>query len=72
MAMVEGRKCGNIISPNPNTITASENLGVELSRLMVANVSTAVIAPLIAIILLALRPLVGITVESLIVLSVGD
>ncbi len=110
LAMIGGGKCGNVISPNPNTIAASENFGVELSSLMAANIIpalvglivtvllvkllvnkgekvteviaednqedlpsffAAVIGPVVAIILLALRPLVGITVDPLIALPVG-
>lgn len=110
LAMIGGGKCGNVVSPNPNTIAASENFGVELSSLMGANVIAAlfglvatvllvkllvnkgekvtevveqhkqedlpsffaaIIGPLVAIILLALRPLVGITVDPLIALPVG-
>lgn len=109
-AMIGGGKCGNIISPNPNTISAAENFGVELSSLMVANLIpaivglittvivvkfltkkgeviqeaaveenqeelpsffAAIIGPLVAIILLSLRPLVGITVDPLIALPIG-
>lgn len=109
-AMIGGGKCGNIISPNPNTIAAAENFGVELSSLMAANfipaiagliatvlivkllvhkgeVATevveemseadlpsffaAVIGPLVAIFLLALRPIAGIAIDPLIALPVG-
>ena len=42
-AMIGGGKCGNIISPNPNTISAAENFGVELSSLMVANLIPAIV-----------------------------
>ncbi|MEG0951877.1 MAG: GntP family permease [Niameybacter sp.] len=109
-AMIGGGKCGNIISPNPNTISAAENFGVELSTLMFANFIpvlaglmatvivvkfltkkgeliqeavveenqetlpsffAAIIGPLVAIILLSLRPLVGITVDPLIALPIG-
>ncbi|HAX72971.1 MAG TPA: gluconate:proton symporter [Firmicutes bacterium] len=109
-AMIGGGKAGNIISPNPNTIAASENFGVELSSLMAANVVpaivglvmtvvivrflvkkgdaihdvtdetngeelpsffAAVVGPLVAIILLALRPIAGISVDPLIALPVG-
>ena len=110
LAMIGGGKCGNVVSPNPNTIAASENFGVELSSLMGANVVgalvglvvtvflvkllvnkgekvkevveqhkqedlpsffAAILGPLVAIILLALRPLAGITVDPLIALPVG-
>ena len=110
-AMIGGGKAGNIISPNPNTIAASENFGVELSSLMAANVIPAivglivtviiasmlakkfkankveeieevdntdlpsffasVIGPLVAIFLLALRPIAGISIDPLIALPIG-
>ena len=38
IAMVGGGKCGNIISPNPNTIIAAENFGADLSSVMFYNV----------------------------------
>ncbi len=42
LAMIGGGKSGNIISPNPNTIAASQNFGVELSSLMGANIVPAI------------------------------
>ncbi|WP_042276209.1 GntP family permease [[Clostridium] dakarense] len=112
LAMIGGGKAGNIISPNPNTISAAENFGVDLSSLMAANIIpaivglivtvilasmlakkfkgtkievvkedhdnlelpsffAAIIGPLVAILLLALRPIVGIAVDPLIALPVG-
>ena len=112
LAMVGGGKAGNIISPNPNTIAASENFGVELSSLMAANIipaivglivtvvlatllakknkgekielndsddnnqelpsfATAIIGPVVTIILLALRPIAGIAIDPLIALPIG-
>jgi GntP family gluconate:H+ symporter len=112
LAVVGGGKAGNIISPNPNTIAASENFGVELSSLMAANIipaivglivtvvlatllakknkgekielndsddnnqelpsfATAIIGPVVTIILLALRPIAGIAIDPLIALPVG-
>ncbi|MGL5785791.1 MAG: SLC13 family permease, partial [Bacteroidales bacterium] len=41
--MVGGGKCGNIISPNPNTIIAAENFGAELSSVMFVNLIPAII-----------------------------
>ncbi|MGL5675948.1 MAG: GntP family permease [Cellulosilyticaceae bacterium] len=111
-AMIGGGKAGNIISPNPNTISAAENFGVELSSLMAANIIAAlaglimtvivvktltkkgekveevvveqdesqealpsffaaIIGPVVAIFLLALRPIAGIAVDPLIALPVG-
>lgn len=113
LAMIGGGKCGNVISPNPNTIAAAENFGVDLSSLMAANIVpaifglvmtiivakilakkytgekieiqleenevheelpsflSAIIGPVVAIILLLLRPLMGITIDPLIALPVG-
>ena len=114
LAMIGGGKAGNIISPNPNTISAAENFGVNLSSLMGANIIpaivgfivtvilatilakkfkgtveisqeledttvdknlpsffTAILGPLVAIILLSLRPLIGIAIDPLIALPVG-
>lgn len=111
LAMIGGGKAGNIVSPNPNTIAAAENFGVELSSLMVANIIpaivglvvtviltsllnkkykgvketkieeveevelpsffAAIIGPVVTIILLSLRPLVGISIDPLIALPVG-
>lgn len=113
LAMIGGGKCGNVISPNPNTIAAAENFGVDLSSLMAANIIpaifglimtiivakmlskkhagadidikieenevqeelpsffAAILGPIVAIALLSLRPLAGITVDPLIALPVG-
>ena len=109
LAMIGGGKCGNLISPNPNTIATATEFKVDLSRLMAANllpavvgllftvvltsvltkrgelvtdaddvdrrqlpsVFTAILGPLVAISLLALRPLCGITVDPLVALPVG-
>ena len=35
LAMIGGGKAGNIISPNPNTIAASEAFGVDLTALLI-------------------------------------
>jgi GntP family gluconate:H+ symporter len=112
LAMIGGGKAGNIISPNPNTIAASEAFGVDLTSLMFKNLvpaifalvmavvlSTllsrkqnsievaqsdietsdaalpgfvqAIIGPLVVIVLLALRPIAGISIDPLIALPVG-
>ena len=115
LAMVGGGKCGNIISPNPNTIIAAENMDAPLSSVMGAGVLPAIVGllvtiyliiplmpnkdlyvknseegemdnegnnklpsfwasiagPLVAIVLLSLRPLAGIVVDPLIALPVG-
>ena len=112
VAMIGGGKAGNIISPNPNTIAASDAFDLPLTDVMMANlvpalvglvvtylvakalvnrgskISTEVIleqssqhgqpsllaaltAPLVAIGLLALRPIAGIAIDPLIALPVG-
>ncbi len=50
MMMIGGGKCGNIISPNPNTIIAAENFGAPLSATMAANLIPAVIGLMFTII----------------------
>lgn len=112
IAMIGGGKCGNIVSPNPNTIIAAENFKADLSSVMFYNILPAIVgllftvfviirlipkkltivgpgqeevtddkqlpsltsslvAPFVTIILLALRPLTGITVDPLIALPIG-
>lgn len=112
LAMIGGGKAGNIISPNPNTIAASEAFQVDLTSLMFRNIIPAlcalavtillasllsrkknglsvtaedlesedrtlpgffqaILGPLVVIVLLALRPLAGITIDPLIALPAG-
>ena len=111
LAMIGGGKAGNIISPNPNTIAASEAFGVDLTSLMMKNIIPAICAlivtvllasllsrkndgcayeesiesdkkelpsfiqailgPVVVIVLLALRPICGISIDPLIALPVG-
>ena len=52
LAMVGGGKCGNIISPNPNTIIAAENFDAPLSSVMLAGVVPAVVGVLIVVYLI--------------------
>ena len=49
LAMVGGGKCGNIMSPNPNTIIAAENFGAPLSSVMLVNVLPAIVGLLIIV-----------------------
>lgn len=51
LAMIGGGKAGNIISPNPNTIAASEAFGVDLTSLMSKNIIPALFALAVTIIL---------------------
>ncbi len=114
IAMIGGGKCGNIISPNPNTIIAAENFGAPLQSVMLANLLPAIIGlavtvwlviplmpkgkamvstvaetdadgngdplpsflgsiagPLLTVLLLALRPLFGITIDPMVALPAG-
>lgn len=112
-AMIGGAKCGNVMSPNPNTIVAAENYGAPLTSVMGAGVVPGIIGlivtvfiivplmpsrenecpdfirdtgaeleklpsfagsiagPLVAIGLMALRPLFGIAIDPLVALPVG-
>ncbi len=49
LAMIGGGKCGNIISPNPNTIIAAENFGAPLSSVMLVNVASTVIGLIVTV-----------------------
>ena len=44
LAMIGGGKAGNIVSPNPNTIAASEAFSVDLTALMIKNIIPAIFA----------------------------
>lgn len=110
LAMIGGGKCGNILSPNPNTIIAAENFDAPLSSVMAAGILPALIGlavtvfviiplmpkgdlmeadvvndkdenlpplwrsllgPIVTIVLLALRPIVGVVIDPMIALPVG-
>lgn len=43
LMMIGGGKCGNIISPNPNTIIAAENFHADLYNVMYANLLPAIL-----------------------------
>ena len=51
LAMTGGGKAGNIISPNPNTIAASEAFEVDLTSLMMQNAIPAVFALAVTVLL---------------------
>lgn len=51
IAMIGGGKAGNIISPNPNTIALSENLGISLTNTMVAGIIPAIFGVIITCII---------------------
>ncbi|MCS0790248.1 SLC13 family permease [Cytobacillus firmus] len=111
LAMIGGGKAGNIMSPNPNAIAASDAFGVPLTSVMAVGILpaifglavtyfiakklvnkgsaildgevevnshtklplfiTAMIAPLVTIILLALRPLFDINIDPMVALPAG-
>lgn len=49
LAMIGGGKCGNILSPNPNTIIAAENFDAPLSSVMAAGILPAIIGLIITV-----------------------
>ena len=49
LALIGGGKCGNIMSPNPNTIIAAENYGAPLSSVMAAGLIPALIGLLVTV-----------------------
>ena len=57
LAMIGGGKCGNILSPNPNTIVAAENFDAPLSSVMAAGILPGVIGLLVTVFVII--PLVG-------------
>ena len=111
VAMIGGGKAGNLMSPNPNAIAASDTFKIPLTSVMVAGIlpavfglaltyflakrltkkgttvsaeevtahtaghypsfAAAISAPVVAIILLALRPIADIKIDPLIALPVG-
>ena len=52
LAMIGGGKCGNILSPNPNTIIAAENFDAPLSSVMAAGVLPAIVGLLVTVFLI--------------------
>ncbi len=114
VALVGGGKSGNVISPNPNTISSASNFDALLSSAMFANIGAALVGiiltfivvrfmiarsktgfdlklsneekksddnmpslfaalsgPIVAIGLLILRPLIGVSIDPIIALPVG-
>lgn len=49
LAMIAGGKCGNIMSPNPNTIIAAENYDATLTSVMGAGVIPGIIGLIVAV-----------------------
>lgn len=51
IAMIGGGKSGNIISPNPNTISAADTFNIPLTSLMMAGIIPAIFGIIISIII---------------------
>lgn len=51
LTMIGGGKAGNIISPNPNTISVAEAFKVDLTSLMIRNLIPAVCALIVTVLL---------------------
>ncbi len=49
IAMIGGGKCGNIVSPNPNAIAASESFGVPLTSVMFAGIIPAIFGIIVTV-----------------------
>lgn len=49
LAIIGGGKCGNIISPNPNTIISAENFDAPLSSVMGAGILPAIVGLLVTV-----------------------
>lgn len=49
LMMIGGGKCGNVISPNPNTIVCAENFNADLYSVMYANLIPAVLGLLFTV-----------------------
>lgn len=49
LAMIGGGKCGNILSPNPNTIIAAENFDAPLSSVMTAGIVPALMGLVVTV-----------------------
>lgn len=57
LAMIGGAKCGNVMSPNPNTIIAAENYNAALPSVMGAGVVPALIGLIVTVyVILPLMP----------------
>ncbi|MEH7369809.1 GntP family permease [Priestia megaterium] len=111
LAMIGGGKAGNLMSPNPNAIAASDAFNIPLTSVMTAGIIpavfgvaatylvakrlvkkgtmvqaeeidtvdasslplflTAIIAPIVTIVLLALRPLFDLNIDPMVALPAG-
>jgi GntP family gluconate:H+ symporter len=72
LAMIGGGKCGNIISPNPNTIIAAENMNAPLPSVMMANIIPAILGLGVLLLLLRMITLEGERVTDSVAVSRDD
>lgn len=64
LAMIGGGKAGNLMSPNPNAIVASENMSVALTDIMMAGIIPAIFGIIITCILAKMVDKKGSKVEK--------
>lgn len=66
LVMIGGGKCGNIISPNPNTIIAAENFEVDLFSVMYVNVIPSILGLIFTVYVVArfMPPIGGLVQEE--------
>ncbi|WP_300383111.1 SLC13 family permease [Clostridium sp.] len=64
LAMIGGGKAGNLMSPNPNAIVASENLKVPLTSLMIAGIVPAIFGVIVTCVLAKMINKKGTKLES--------
>lgn len=64
LAMIGGGKAGNIVSPNPNTIAASEAFQVDLTSLMMKNIIPGLCALVVAILLASMLSKKGCDIQN--------
>ncbi|MDO9255645.1 MAG: GntP family permease [Bacteroidales bacterium] len=56
LEMIGGGKCGNIISPNPNTLIAAENFQVNLFSVMMVNLIPALLGIFVVLLIIKWLP----------------
>ena len=62
IAMIGGGKSGNIISPNPNAIAASESFGVPLTSVMFSGLIPAIVGIIITVIIAGMMARKGVKI----------
>ena len=62
IAMIGGGKSGNIISPNPNAIAASESFGIPLTSVMFSGLIPAIVGIIITVIIAGMMSRKGVKI----------